>query len=130
MKYSNNNISSTLKLTAAVELQNQKEAWEGPSPENPHFCTDDPSLGRSTRSKRQTSGEVSRINYCRPINLHTAEIYNTSFVRREYSPPSFPKCRIRQDLHTDKSCLYFFSPPNEGIAIIIQIYKFLKYLWM
>lgn len=108
MKQSQNNILSTPKSTATVKLQNQKEVWEGPSPEKPNFCTDVPTSGRSARSKRQTSAEISWINYCRGINWNTAEICNTGFVRREYRPASSPKCPIRQDLHTDESCLYFF----------------------
>lgn len=121
---SHNNILSALKFTATVKLQKQNEAREGPSAEKPHFCTDDPTSGRSARSKRQTSGEVSRINYCRGINHHAAEMYNTSFVRKEHSPPPLRKCRIRQDLHTDKSCLYYFFPRSKRIAIIIKIYGF------
>lgn len=95
----------------------------------PLSCTADPTSGRAVRSKRQTSGEVFRINYCRQINPHIAEIYNAGFVRMESSPPSLPKHPIRQDLHMDKNWLYYFSPPNKRIAIILKIYRFWKYLW-
>lgn len=103
-KSSHNNILRAVNITATVRLQKQEEVWEDPSPAQMTLPQ------AELWGQRQTSGEVSRINYCRQINPHIAEIYNAGVLTRESSPPSLPKHLIRQDLHMDKNWLYYFSP--------------------